>query len=31
LSEDQNNSRLPLYLFNHELECHEEKCTMCGI
>jgi hypothetical protein len=31
LHEIQNNSLLPLYLFNHELECHEEKCTMCGM
>jgi hypothetical protein len=27
LPKDQNNSRLPLHLFNHELECHEEKCA----
>jgi hypothetical protein len=29
--EDQNNPRLPLYLFNRESECHEEKCALCGM
>jgi hypothetical protein len=31
LPKDQNNSCFPLYVFNRESECHEEKCTMCGI
>jgi hypothetical protein len=31
MPEDQNNSRFPLYNFNHESECHEEKCTTCGM
>jgi hypothetical protein len=31
LPEDQNNSRFPLYLFNYESECHEEKCATCGM
>jgi hypothetical protein len=31
MPEDQNNSCLTLYLFNHESECHEEKCATYGI
>jgi hypothetical protein len=31
MPEDQNNSRFPLYLFNRESECHEEKCATCGM
>jgi hypothetical protein len=31
MPEDQNNSHFPLYLFNRESECHEEKCATCGM
>jgi hypothetical protein len=29
LPKDQNNSCLPLYIFNRESKCHEEKCATC--